>query len=30
VRFDHGAQPLARRWYRQIRQVFLQHVNPAG
>ena len=30
VRFDHGAQPLARRWYRQVRQVFLQHVNPAG
>ena len=30
VRFDHGAQPLAGRWYRQLRQVFLQHFNPAG
>jgi putative peptide zinc metalloprotease protein len=30
VRFDHGPQPLAQRWYRQVRQVFLQHLNPAG
>jgi putative peptide zinc metalloprotease protein len=30
VRFDHGAQPLASRWYRQLRQVLLQHFNPAG
>jgi putative peptide zinc metalloprotease protein len=30
VRFDHGAQPLAQRWYRQIRQVLLQHLHPAG
>lgn len=30
VRFDHGAQPLAQRWYRSLRQVFLQHLNPAG
>ena len=30
VRFDHGPQPLAQRWYRQIRQVFLQHLNPTG
>ncbi len=30
VRFDHGAQPLAQRWYRQVRQVFLQHLNPSG
>jgi putative peptide zinc metalloprotease protein len=30
VRFDHGATPLAARWYRQARQVLLQHFNPAG
>jgi putative peptide zinc metalloprotease protein len=30
VRFDHGAQPLAERWYRQGRQVLLQHFNPAS
>ena len=30
VRFDHGAQPLAGRWYRQLRQAFLQHFNPAS
>ncbi|MGZ5143564.1 MAG: PqqD family peptide modification chaperone [Burkholderiales bacterium] len=30
VRFDHGAQPLASRWYRQLRQVLLQHFNPAA
>jgi putative peptide zinc metalloprotease protein len=30
VRFDHGAQPLAMRWYRQVRQVLLHQFNPAG
>ncbi len=30
VRFDHGAQPLAARWYRQLRQVLLQHFNPGA
>jgi putative peptide zinc metalloprotease protein len=30
VRFDHGAQPLAERWYRQARQLLLQHFNPAA
>lgn len=30
VRFDHGAQPLAQRWYRQLRQVLLQHFNPGA
>ncbi|HYC44255.1 MAG TPA: PqqD family peptide modification chaperone [Burkholderiales bacterium] len=30
VRFDHGARPLAQRWYRQLRQALLQHFNPAG
>jgi putative peptide zinc metalloprotease protein len=30
VRFDHGSTPLAARWYRQARQVLLQHFNPAG
>jgi putative peptide zinc metalloprotease protein len=30
VRFDHGTEPLASRWYRQLRQVLLQHFNPAG
>jgi putative peptide zinc metalloprotease protein len=30
VRFDHGAQPLALRWYRQARQVLLNQFNPAG
>jgi putative peptide zinc metalloprotease protein len=30
VRFDHGAQPLAERWLRQVRQAFLQHFNPAS
>jgi putative peptide zinc metalloprotease protein len=23
VRFDHGWEPLAQRWYRQIRRLFL-------
>nr|WP_305906944.1 hypothetical protein [Methylomarinum sp. Ch1-1]MDP4519658.1 hypothetical protein [Methylomarinum sp. Ch1-1] len=27
VRFDHGAEPLARQWYRSLRQVFLRHFN---
>ena len=30
VRFDHGPQPLAQRWYRQARQMLLQHFSPAG
>jgi putative peptide zinc metalloprotease protein len=30
VRFDHGARPLAERWYRQARQLLLQHFNPAA
>src|SRR5688572_28333008 len=30
VRFDHGAQPLAQRWYRQLRQVLLHHVNQGA
>ncbi|HEV7799813.1 MAG TPA: hypothetical protein VGP15_01935, partial [Burkholderiales bacterium] len=30
VRFDHDAQPLASRWYRQARQLLLQHFNAAG
>jgi putative peptide zinc metalloprotease protein len=29
VRFEHEAAPLAERWYRELRQVFLQHFNPA-
>jgi putative peptide zinc metalloprotease protein len=29
VRFDHDPQALASRWYRELRQVFLQHLNPA-
>jgi putative peptide zinc metalloprotease protein len=27
VRFDHGKEPLAWRWYRAIRQVFLRRLN---
>jgi putative peptide zinc metalloprotease protein len=27
VRFDHGKEPLARRIYRSIRQLFLEHFN---
>jgi putative peptide zinc metalloprotease protein len=30
VRFDHGLEPLAGRWYRRLRQVLLQHFNPAS
>jgi putative peptide zinc metalloprotease protein len=29
VLFDHGARPLAGRWYRQLRQVLLDQFNPA-
>ncbi len=25
VRFDHGVEPLARQWYRSLRQLFLSH-----
>jgi len=28
VRFDHGFTPLAVRWHRRLRQVFLKHVSP--
>ena len=28
VRFDHGSTPLAVRWHRRIRQVFLKHLSP--
>jgi putative peptide zinc metalloprotease protein len=27
VRFDHGSEPLARQWYRRIRQLFLKRFN---
>ena len=27
VRFDHGSEPLAYQWYRNIRQVFLRQFN---
>jgi putative peptide zinc metalloprotease protein len=27
VRFDHGRQPLVRRWYKSIRQLFLRRFN---
>lgn len=27
VRFNHGGEPLAKQWYRQIRQVFLRQFN---
>ena len=30
VRFDHGAQPLAKRWWRRLRQVFLDKTDPGG
>ena len=30
VRFDHGQEPLAGRWYRRLRQLLLQHFNPVG
>jgi putative peptide zinc metalloprotease protein len=27
VRFDHGSEPLARQWYRRLRQLFLKRFN---
>jgi len=27
VRFDHGGQPLAKQWYRSLRQLFLRQFN---
>ena len=30
VRFDHGWQPLAVQWGRQLKQLFLRHFNPAA
>ena len=27
VRFDHGFEPLAFRWYRDLRQLFLRRFN---
>jgi len=27
VRFDHGSEPLARQWYRRLRQLFLSKFN---
>jgi putative peptide zinc metalloprotease protein len=30
VRFDHGSQTLATQAWRRMRQLFLQHFNPAG
>ena len=27
VRFDHGSEPLARQWYRRVRQLFLRKFN---
>jgi len=27
VRFDHGGQPLAKQWYRNLRQLFLRQFN---
>ena len=30
VRFDHGAEPLADRWTRRLRQVFLKKVKPGA
>lgn len=27
VRFDHGREPVAYRWYRALRQLFLRHFN---
>jgi putative peptide zinc metalloprotease protein len=28
VRFDHGSTPLATRWHRRLKQVFLKHISP--
>jgi putative peptide zinc metalloprotease protein len=30
VRYSHGATPIASQCYRLLRQLFLQHFNPAG
>jgi putative peptide zinc metalloprotease protein len=30
VRFDHGTLPVAQQALRQLRQLVLQHFNPAG
>ncbi len=30
VRFDHGWQPLAVQWGRQLKQLFLRHFNPSA
>jgi putative peptide zinc metalloprotease protein len=30
VRFDHGVEPLALQWSRQLRQLFLRHVEGDG
>lgn len=30
VRFEHDAEPVANRWWRRMRQLLLQHVNPAA
>ena len=30
VRYSHGATPIANQCYRQLRQLFLRHFNPAG
>jgi len=30
VRFEHDAEPVASRWLRRMRQLLLQHVNPAA
>lgn len=30
ARFDHGWQPLAVQWGRQLKQLFLRHFNPAA
>lgn len=30
VRYRHGATPIAAQVYRRLRQLFLQHFNPAG
>jgi putative peptide zinc metalloprotease protein len=28
VRFDHGPTPLAMRWHRRAKQIFLKHISP--
>jgi putative peptide zinc metalloprotease protein len=27
VRFEHGAEPLSRQWYRRLRQLFLSRFD---